>query len=232
MSELAGRVALVTGVTGGVGPYVAQALLDAGALVAGTSRKVTRADIPHPNFTAMPAEISSRAAAQSLVDQILARFGRLDILTHMVGGFAGGATVADADEAVFEQMFSLNFYTLLHILQAAIPPLRRSEHGRVVAIGSRAALEPGATVGAYSASKAAAVSLIKTVAAENKDSALRANIILPGTIDTPANRRAMPNADFSKWVRPDSIAGLVTWLVSDAGQDVNGAALPIYGADV
>ena len=231
MSDLAGRVALVTGVTGGLGPHVARALLDAGASVVGTARKVTETDIPYPGFTAMPAEISSRAAAQSLIDQILTRFGRLDIVAHVIGGFAGGATVAEADDAVYEQMFNVNFYTLLHVLQAAIPPLRRSQHGRIVAIGSRAALEPGATVGAYSASKAAAVSLIRTVAIENKDAGLRTNIILPGTIDTAANRRDMPNADFSKWVRPDNIASLVTWLASDAGQDVNGAVLPVYGAD-
>src|SRR5258705_13544128 len=129
-------------------------------------------------------------------------------------------------------MFDLNLNCVFHILRAAIPPLRKTGTGRIIAIGSRAALEPGAGVGAYSASKAAMVSLIRTVALENKDVALTANVILPGTMDTPANRKAMPTADVSKWVQPANVAGLITWLAGEAGKDVNGAVLPIYGSDV
>src|SRR5207237_1620889 len=109
---------------------------------------------------------------------------------------------------------------------------RKSGDGRLIAIGSRAAVDPGPGVGAYSASKAAMVSLIRTVALENKDAGLRANVILPGTMDTPANRKDMPNADFSKWVRPASVASLITWLAGDAGKDINGAVIPVYGSDV
>ena len=110
--------------------------------------------------------------------------------------------------------------------------MRKTGNGRIVAIGSRAAMEPGAGVGAYSASKAAMVSLIRTVALENKDVGITANVILPGTMDTPANRKAMPKSDFSKWVRPAAVASLITWLVSDAGKDVNGAVIPVYGSEV
>jgi NAD(P)-dependent dehydrogenase (short-subunit alcohol dehydrogenase family) len=109
--------------------------------------------------------------------------------------------------------------------------MRKTRNGRIVAIGSRAALEPGAGVGVYSASKAAMVSLIRTVALENKDAGITANVILPGTMDTPANRKAMPNADVSKWVQPASVASLITWLAGDAGKDVNGAAIAVYGAE-
>ena len=119
-----------------------------------------------------------------------------------------------------------------YLLRAVIPHVRRSGSSRIIAIGSRAALEPGAGVGAYSASKAALVSLIRTVALENKDAGLTANVILPGTMDTPANRKSMPTADISKWVRPASIASLITWLAGDAGSDVNGAVIPVYGSDV
>ena len=129
-------------------------------------------------------------------------------------------------------MLDLNLKSVFHILRAAVPALRQTGDGRVIAIGSRAALEPGAGVGAYSASKAAMVSLIRTVALENKDAGLRANVILPGTMDAPANRRSIPNADFSKWVKPSSVASLITWLASDAGRDINGAAIPVYGSDV
>jgi NAD(P)-dependent dehydrogenase (short-subunit alcohol dehydrogenase family) len=226
------KVVLVTGANGGLGTYVTQAFLDAGATVIGTSRKIQQSDFNHPGFTAMPAEIGTREGAKVLVDQLVARFQKLDVLAHTVGGFAGGSSIADTDDATFQRMFDLNLNAVFHILRAAIPALRQTGDGRLIAIGSRAALEPGAGVGAYSASKAAMVSLIRTVALENKDAGLKANVILPGTMDTPANRKAMPSADFSKWVRPAAVASLITWLAGDSGKDINGAVMPIYGSDV
>lgn len=226
------KVVLVTGANGGLGTYVTQAFLDAGATVVGTSRKIQQSDFNHPNFTALPAEISTREGAKVLVDQVVARFRKLDVLAHTVGGFAGGQSIADTDDAIFQRMFDLNLNCVFHILRATLPALRQTGDGRIIAVGSRAALEPGAGVGAYSASKAAMVSLVRTVALENKDAGLTANVILPGTMDTPANRKAIPNADFSKWVRPATVAGLIIWLAGDAGKDVNGAAIPVYGSDV
>src|SRR5947207_6709580 len=196
--SMEGKVVLVTGANGGLGTYVTQAFLDAGATVVGTSRELQQSDFNHPKFTALPAEISTREGAQTLVDQVVARFERLDVLAHTVGGFAGGQSIADTDDGTFQRMFDLNLNCVFHILRAAVPPLRKTGNGRVIAIGSRAALEPAVGVGAYSASKAAMVSLLKTVALENKDKGLTANAILPGTMDTPANRKAIPNADVSK----------------------------------
>jgi len=225
------KVVLVTGADGGLGRHVTQALLDAGATVVGTSRKIQQSDFSSPRFTAVPAGLSTLEDATKLMDQIVARYGKLDVLAHTVGGFAGGRSVAATDDATFQRMFDVNLNSLFHILRAAVPALRQTGNGRVIAIGSRAALEPGPGVGAYSASKAAMVSLIRTVALENRDAGLRANVILPGTIDTPANRAAMATADFSKWVRPLTIAGLITWLAGDAGKDVNGAVIPVYGSE-
>jgi len=227
-----GKVVLVTGANGGLRAYVTQAFLDAGATVIGTSRKIKQPDFSSPSFTALPAEISSREGAQGLVDEVAARFGRLDVLAHTVGGFAGGLSIAKTDEETLQRMLDLNLNSVFHILRATIPALRQTGNGRIIAIGSRAALEPGSGVGAYSASKAAMVSLIKTVALENKNAGLTANVVLPGTMDTPANRRSMPNADFSKWVRPSTVASLIAWLAGDAGKDVNGAVIPVYGSDV
>jgi NAD(P)-dependent dehydrogenase (short-subunit alcohol dehydrogenase family) len=150
-------------------------------------------------------------------------------LAHTIGGFAGGNSIADTDDATFQQMLDINLNSVFHILRATLPALRRSAQGRIVAIGGRAAVEPEPGVGAYSASKAAMVSLIKTVALENKDAGVRANVILPGTMDTAANRRAMPQADFSKWVHPQAVASLITWLAGESGKDVNGAMIPVYG---
>jgi NAD(P)-dependent dehydrogenase (short-subunit alcohol dehydrogenase family) len=227
-----GKVVLVTGADGGLGRFVTQAFLDAGATVIGTSRRIQQSSFQNSRFVALPAEISSRASAQAMLDQVTTRFAKLDVLAHTVGGFAGGSFIADTDDATFQQMLDINLTSVFHVLRATLPVLRRTGDGRIIAIGSRAALEPGAGVGAYSASKAAMVSLIKTVAVENKDAGVRANVILPGTMDTPANRKAMPNADFTKWVHPAAVASLILWLASDAGRDVNGAVLPVYGGDL
>jgi NAD(P)-dependent dehydrogenase (short-subunit alcohol dehydrogenase family) len=224
------KIALVTGANGGLGMSVTQALLDAEASVVGVSKSIQQADFNHPSFVAIAAEISSGDVANKLVQQVLAKFGRIDVLAHLVGGFAGGQTIAETDDATLENMLNLNLRTAFYVLRAVIPQMRRAGTGRIIAIGSRAAEDPGPGVGAYSASKAAMVSLIRTVALENKDRGITANVILPGTMDTPGNREAMPAADRGKWVQPASIASLIVWLASEAGKDVNGAAIPVYGA--
>jgi NAD(P)-dependent dehydrogenase (short-subunit alcohol dehydrogenase family) len=224
------KIVLVTGANGGLGTHVTKAFLEAGANVIGSSRKIQQSEFDVKNFTAISAGLSSYADAKRLVDEVLQRFRRLDVLVHTVGGFAGGVSVAETDDTTFERMLDMNLNSTFHILRATIPVLRRSGSGRIIAIGSRAALEPGAGVGAYSASKAAMLSLVRTVALENQDAGLTANVILPGTIDTTANRAAMPKADFSKWVNPDNIASLAVWLTGDSAKEITGAALPMYGA--
>jgi NAD(P)-dependent dehydrogenase (short-subunit alcohol dehydrogenase family) len=224
-----GKIVLVTGANGGLGSHVTQAFLDAGANVVGTSRKIQQSEFANRNFVAMAAELSTPQGANALVEQVVARFGRIDVLAHTVGGFAGGQSVAQTDDVTFQTMFDLNVNSTFYLLRAALPVMRDTGNARIIAIGSRAALVPGPAVGAYSASKAAMVSLIQTVALENKDAGLTANVILPGTIDTPTNRKAMPNADTSQWVRPSTIASLMLWLAGDAGKDVNGAVIPVYG---
>jgi NAD(P)-dependent dehydrogenase (short-subunit alcohol dehydrogenase family) len=223
------KIALVTGANGGLGTHVTKALLHAGFTVAGLAPNIQQSDFDHPNFTALAASLDSLDAAKNSVDTVLTRFGKIDVLAHLVGGFVGGQSVADTDDATFLRMFEMNLTSAFHILRAVIPPMRKAGGGRIIAIGSRAAEEPGPTVGAYSASKAALVSLMRTVALENKDAGITANVILPGTMDTPTNREAMPGADVGTWVQPASVASLIVWLASDAGKDVTGAAIPVYG---
>jgi NAD(P)-dependent dehydrogenase (short-subunit alcohol dehydrogenase family) len=226
---MTGKTALVTGATGGLGTHVTKALLDAGFAVVGLAPKIQQSDFDHPNFSALATSLDNLAAAKKAADTVMARFGKIDVLAHLVGGFAGGRTVADTDDATFQRMFDMNLNSAFHMLRAVIPHMRKAGTGRIIAIGSRAAEAPGASVGAYSASKAALVSLIRTVALENKDAGITANVILPGTMDTPANRMAMPGADISQWVQPASVASLIVWLAGDAGKDVTGAAIPVYG---
>jgi NAD(P)-dependent dehydrogenase (short-subunit alcohol dehydrogenase family) len=223
------KTALITGASGGLGMHVTKAFLDAGFAVAGVAPKIQQSDFNHPNFTALPVTIDSLDAAKKAAEAVISRFGKIDVVAHLVGGFAGGQSIADTDDATFQRMFDTNVSSAFHILRAVIPYMRRAGAGRIIAIGSRAAEDPGANVGAYSASKAALVSLIRTVAVENKEAGITANVILPGTMDTPANRKDMPGADTSQWVQPASVASLIVWLAGDAGKDVTGAAIPVYG---
>jgi NAD(P)-dependent dehydrogenase (short-subunit alcohol dehydrogenase family) len=223
------KTALITGANGGLGMHVTKALLEAGFAVVGLAPRIQQSDFDHPNFTALPASLDSLAAAKKAADTVIGRFGRIDVLAHLVGGFAGGQTVADTDDTTFQRMLDMNLNSAFHILRAVLPHMRKAGTGRIIAIGSRAAEAPGLTVGAYSASKAALVWLIRTVALENKDAGMTANVILPGTMDTPANRKAMPSADTSEWVQPASIASLIVWLAGDAAKDATGAAIPVYG---
>jgi NAD(P)-dependent dehydrogenase (short-subunit alcohol dehydrogenase family) len=227
--SLAGKVALVTGANGGLGTSVTGGLLDEGATVIGLSRKIDQSEFSSSAFLAVSADLSSSAAAKKIVDEVIARHKRIDILAHLVGGFSGGSRIDQIEDAAFQQMFAMNVNAAFYILRAVIPSMRAAGGGRIIAIGSRAAEEPGAGVGAYSASKAALVSLIKTVARENKDVGITANALLPGTMDTPANRQSMPKADFSTWVKTESVASLIVWLCGDGGKDVTGAAIPVYG---
>ena len=179
----------------------------------------------------MAAELSNGGNAQKLIEAVIAKTGRLDGLVHLMGAFAGGQSVADTDDATFDRMLDLNLRSAFHVIRAVLPQMRVQGAGRVLAIGSKAAVEPAAMAGAYAASKAALVSLVRTVARENSDRGVAANVVLPGTMDTPANRAAEPGADFSKWVHPCQVAKLLVYLESDQASQVNGAVIPIFGAE-
>lgn len=223
------KVVLVTGANGGLGRHVTQAFLDAGAAVVGVSRNARASDFNHPSFMAHAGDLSTEEGATTAAEFAVAQFSRLDVLAHLAGGFEGGMPVAETGDAAFQAMFDANVKTSVHIFRVAIPHLRRAGHGRVIAIGSRFALEAAPNVAAYSASKAALIALVRAVAAENRDAGVTANILLPGTIDTPANRRFQPHADSSKWVQPARLASLILWLAGDDAQDVTGSAIPVYG---
>ena len=223
------KISLITGANGGLGTQVTKTILEAGFTVVGLAPKIKQSDFNHPNFTALPAALDSLDSARKATDAVIAKFNRIDVLVHTVGGFSGGRPIHETDDATFRKMFDMNVNAAFHILRAVIPHMRQVRSGRIIGIGSRAGEIPAATIGAYSASKAAFESFMRTVALENKDAGITANVILPGTIDTPANRQSMPGADTTQWVKPETIASLIVWLARDAGTDVNGAAIPVYG---
>jgi NAD(P)-dependent dehydrogenase (short-subunit alcohol dehydrogenase family) len=177
----------------------------------------------------MAVDFSNGAAVRELANSVVAKFGKIDVLAHIMGGFAGGPSIADTDDKTWEQMRDLNLTSVFYISRAVIPHMRKASYGRIVAVGSLTALEPHAGLGAYVVTKSAMAMLIRTVALENADANITANVVLPGTMDTPANRAAMPTADFSKWVQPSDVASLIHWLSTAEAAQITGAVIPMPG---
>jgi NAD(P)-dependent dehydrogenase (short-subunit alcohol dehydrogenase family) len=223
------RVVFITGAKGGLGTFVTKRFLATGATVIGASRTISREDFPEGNFVPLSVDFTKADAVRQAVDSIPAAHGGLDVLVHVLGGFAGGQTVAEMDDSTWEEMRDLNLTSAFYVLRAAIPHLRKSGDGRIVAIGSLTAVAPHAGLGAYVTFKSALTTLVQTVALENKDAGLTANVVLPGTMDTRGNRKSMPNADFSKWVNPADVADLIAWLADERSGHITGNSFPIEG---
>jgi NAD(P)-dependent dehydrogenase (short-subunit alcohol dehydrogenase family) len=223
------KVVLITGANGGLGNAVTQAFLNAGATVAGASRQISQDEFKSSNFHAFPGELSSLSEAKKLADGVVQKCGSIDALVHLIGAFAASGSIAETDDGTWQKMLDLNLNSMFHVVRATLPYIRKSRGGRILAIGSRMAVEPQPGVGAYQVSKAALVSLVRTLALENKDLGITANVVLPDTMDTPANRAAMPKADTSKWVQPQAVADLLVALAGPAGAAVSGAVIPVYG---
>jgi NAD(P)-dependent dehydrogenase (short-subunit alcohol dehydrogenase family) len=215
---------LITGASGGLGIAVAKAFADAGATVIGVARSWPE---PAP-FLTLAVDLTTAEGCDSMVEQAL-EHGPIDALVHLLGGFGGGQVIAETSDKTWDGMMTLNLRAAFCAMRAVLKPMTAAKFGRIVAVGSRAAVEPLPKFAAYAVSKAALVALVKNVAAEGKDSGITANVVLPSTIDTPGNRKAMPQADFSKWVKPEAIAKLLVWLTSESASDVSGAVIPIYG---
>lgn len=230
--QLPGLSVLITGAKGGLGGYVTNAFLASGARVAGVSRSIDGRDFPHERFRAYQAELSSLEAAEALVETVAAEAGRVDGLVHLVGGFAGGRPVEAAPTDELDRMFELNFRTAFWMIRAVLPRMRAQGSGRILAIGSRSGEEAAARSALYGASKAALISLVRSTAAEVSGSGITANIVLPGTMDTPANRAASPEADPSKWVDPRQIAELLVFLAGPGAAQINGARIPVFAGEV
>ena len=220
---------LVTGATGGLGGAVTTAFLDAGATVAAVSRSSGTQNTGDSRLLAVPADVTMPEGARGVVEKVLNKANHIDALVHLLGGFAGGQPVAETDDATWRRMMDLNLHSALFMTRAVLPHMLAAQRGRIVAVGSRTGVEPAANLSAYGVSKAALIALVRTVAAEVKNSGITANVVLPSVIDTPANRASNPSADFSKWVKPEAIADLLVWLASDAAAQINGAVIPIYG---
>ena len=220
------KIVVITGAKGGLGTDVTKAFLETGATVVGVSRSIQKTDFSAPNFAAFPADITRAEPTRELVAKLVAKYGRIDVLVHVAGGFAFGK-IHDTDDETWVKMLELNLASGFYIAREVLKVMRERSGGRIIAIGSLAATEPHGGIGPYVATKMALTALYRTIALENHDKNISANVILPGTMDTPANRAAMPNADPSKWVQPADVAKVALLLASDAAAQINGAVIPV-----
>jgi NAD(P)-dependent dehydrogenase (short-subunit alcohol dehydrogenase family) len=238
-TQFSGQVVLVAGGTGALGRGVTLAFLEQDAKVVVTFRQPSEFDELKrvaaknaPSLQGQQVDVTDNAAMNRFVQSIVAEHGRLDIVVNTVGAFAGGAKLWEEDAKLLDQMLSANLRSGFAISRAVIPQMLKQEplkqkRGVFINIASQAAVNHAAGIASYAATKAAAVALIDSLATELKDTGVRVNSVLPSIIDTEANRRAMPKADFTKWPKPEEIARVILFLASDEAKLVHGASISV-----
>jgi NAD(P)-dependent dehydrogenase (short-subunit alcohol dehydrogenase family) len=222
-----GKVVVITGALGALGRVVAETAEARGAKVAGIDHAPSRLAATPARLELGGIDLSDATEAKKAIDAVARHFGRLDALINIAGGFAF-ETVADGDDKTWQRMHALNVLTALNASRAALTHLASASAGRIVNIGAIGALQAGVGMGPYAASKAGVHRLTEALAAEWKGK-VTVNAVLPSIIDTEANRKSMPKADFSKWVQPQELAEVILFLASDAASAVTGALIPVAG---
>lgn len=224
MSEFDGKVVVVTGAAGALGRAVVDHFAGAGASVA--QLDVLKLDNAHYSAT---CDLLDAEDCQRAVDAIVARFGTIDVVANIAGGFAMGEAVHETSDQTWDFMMGLNARSVLNMARAAVPVMLQAGSGKIVNIGAGAGQAGVAQLGAYSASKSVVIRLTESMAGELKERGINVNCVLPSVIDTPRNREDMPDADFSRWVRPEAMAKVIGFLASEAAKPIHGVALPVSG---
>ncbi|MBN1661536.1 MAG: SDR family NAD(P)-dependent oxidoreductase [Anaerolineae bacterium] len=236
MFDFTSRVVLVAGAAGNLGQAVATAFHTAGANLVLLDRDPDRLVHTFPELAASPdhlllgsVDAADADSVERAVQSALEHLGRIDVLANTVGGYRAGLPVHETPLDTWDFMLSLNARTAFILSRAVVPHMIAHGSGKIVHVAARAALAGAGKAAAYSASKAATVRLVESLAAELRQANVNVNCVLPGTIDTPQNRASMPKADHSRWVPPEAIADVILFLASEAARAVSGAAVPVYG---
>jgi NAD(P)-dependent dehydrogenase (short-subunit alcohol dehydrogenase family) len=236
MFDFANQVVLITGASGNLGGAITRAFEQTQAHLALVDRSEDRLLQEFPELGASPdhylancADMTHETDVRAAVGGVIDRFGRIDVLINAIGGYRAGQPVHETPLETWDFMLNLNARSLFVISQAVVPHMLAQKRGKIVNVSARAGLSGGAKMAAYSISKSAVVRLTESLAAELKDDGINVNCILPGTIDTPQNREATPNADFDRWVKPEALADVILFLTSDLARAITGAAVPVYG---
>lgn len=235
MGEFRNAVIVITGAAGNLGHAVAQAFAAEGSHLAlldlnsdGIEETIA-ACRGQASARAFPTNLIEASTINATLEEVLAAFSRIDVLANIAGGFAMGPRIQDTEDRDWDFMMDLNARSVFNTCRRVIPAMLDQGGGRIINVSARAAEQGKGRMGPYCASKAAVLTLTESLAAENKFDNINVNCILPGTIDTPQNRDAMPDADFDKWVPPAALADVVKFLASDAARCITGAAVPVYG---
>jgi NAD(P)-dependent dehydrogenase (short-subunit alcohol dehydrogenase family) len=235
--ELNGKVAVISGAAGNLGLAVVKRLYDEGVKLAlidlhedKLRERLAGVGVTDGAIVIGSTDLTRKADVEASIGRILTAYGRIDILLNIAGGFKADGPVHETDEATWDHMMTLNAKTAF-LLSAAVARsmVAGSVKGRIINIGARAALTGLAGIAAYSASKSAVLRLTESMAAELLAHGITVNAVMPSVIDTPQNRASNPETDYSKWVTPESLAGVIAFLASDASQDISGALIPVYG---
>jgi NAD(P)-dependent dehydrogenase (short-subunit alcohol dehydrogenase family) len=236
MEDFSNKVVIVTGAVGNLGSAVVRKYQNASAKLVLVDRDKDLLKKVFSDLNGLPdvmllgsVDLSDTGSVEDMVAEIDKRFGRMDVLVNTVGGYRAGTPLHETPVQTLDFMYNLNARTVFLASKAVIPHMLANKYGKIVNIAARTGLAGRAGMAAYSAAKSAVIRLTESMAADLKHSGINVNCILPGTIDTPQNRQDMPDADFSLWVQPDSLADVILFLTSDAARDVHGAALPVYG---
>lgn len=236
MFDFKKHVVVVAGAAGNLGRAVALAFELAGASMVLLDRAPDRLPKLFPEFANSPnhallgsVDATDPESVGRAIETAIEQFGRIDVLANTVGGYRAGHPVHETPVDTWDFMINLNARTGFVLSQAVVPQMLKQGSGKLVHVAARAALSGSANAAAYSASKSAIVRLVESLAAELRHEGINVNCVLPGTIDTPQNRAAMPDADVDRWVAPAAIADVILFLASDAARAVNGAAVPVYG---
>jgi len=230
------RVAVVTGGTGALGGAVVQDLLARGARVAVTyvleeewNALAARAGGSSENLRGGKVDLTQPREVEGFVRDLVTRWGRIDFLVAVAGGFAAGKSY-ETDDKTWDHMLNLNLRSLINCLRSVVPTMIQQNFGRIVTISTGSILRGGgAGIAAYAVSKGAVRQLSEILADELKNYDIHVHCLMPGTMDTPANRQSMPKADFAKWVKPADVARVISFLLSDDARAVRGVAVPVLG---
>jgi NAD(P)-dependent dehydrogenase (short-subunit alcohol dehydrogenase family) len=236
MFDLKDKIVIVTGAAGNLGQAVARAFLAAQSRLVLVDRRSDRLPSLFPELVdssdhilATDVDAMDMEAVQAMVSSTLQRFGRIDVLANTVGGYLAGTPVHETSLESWDGSLDLNARTAFILSKAVVPAMLDQESGRIIHVAARTGLEGSSRQLVHSVAKSAVIRLTETLSAELKRSGINVNCVLPATIDTPQNRAAMPKAKFDRWVEPEDIADVFTFLASHAARAITGAAIPVYG---
>jgi NAD(P)-dependent dehydrogenase (short-subunit alcohol dehydrogenase family) len=232
-SDFEGRIVVVTGAAGNLGAAVADAFAERGASLVlvdlRTEALAARFGDEGGSHLLVAADLRTQAGADEVAAAALARLGRIDVLCNIAGAFRMGEAVHETSDETWRFLFDVNVHSVLHMARAVVPPMLAAGGGSIVNVGANSAQRGGAHVGAYAASKSAVVRLTEAMSAELRERNVNVNCVLPGVIDTPQNRAAMPDADPARWVSAADLARVIVFLASSAARAIHGAAIPVVG---